>query len=78
MLSETVPAGEGLIRTMGFADFNCTNGDLCSIAHSAADTGGEFAAGAALDISWYPEVRTNIMIMNDCLYGWLYLLMDGC
>ena len=52
---ETIPSGEGLIRTMGFADFNCTDGDLCQIAHSAADTGGEFAAGQTLDLSWYPN-----------------------
>lgn len=51
---ETVPAGEGLIRSMGYADFNCTNGDLCSAAHSAADTGGEFAAAGALNLTWYP------------------------
>jgi hypothetical protein len=51
---ETVPSGEGLIRTMGFTDFNCTNGDLCQIAHTAADTGGEFAAAKLLNISWYP------------------------
>ena len=52
---ETVPAGEGLIRSIGYADFNCTNGDLCSIAHTAADTGGEFAAAVALDLAWYPD-----------------------
>ncbi len=23
---ETIPSGEGLIRTMGYADFNCTDG----------------------------------------------------
>ena len=39
LLIETIPSGEGIIRTMGYADFNCTDGDLCSIAHSAADTG---------------------------------------
>jgi hypothetical protein len=43
---------------MGFADFNCTNGDLCQIAHSAADTGGEFAAAFNLNISWYPSVSS--------------------
>jgi hypothetical protein len=53
---ETVPSGEGLIRSMGFMDFNCTHGDLCSVAHSAADTGGEFAAAAMLNLSWYPSV----------------------
>mmetsp|Transcript_2491 Transcript_2491/g.3823 ORF Transcript_2491/g.3823 Transcript_2491/m.3823 type:complete len:644 (+) Transcript_2491:52-1983(+) len=52
---EVIPSGEGLIRTMGYADFNCTDGDLCSTAHSAADTGGEFAAAASLDLSWYPQ-----------------------
>jgi hypothetical protein len=51
---EVIPSGEGLIRTMGYADFNCTDGDLCSVAHSAADTGGEFAGAASLDLSWYP------------------------
>ena len=40
MILETVPSGEGLIRTMGYADFRCTDGDLCSVAHTAADTGG--------------------------------------
>lgn len=52
---ETVPAAEGLIRSMGFADFNCSDGDLCQIAHSAADTGGEFAAASMLNLTWYPE-----------------------
>lgn len=57
---ETVPAAEGLIRSMGFADFNCTNGDLCQIAHSAADTGGEFAAASMLNLNWYPEEKWYI------------------
>ena len=51
---ESVPSGEGLIRTMGYADFNCTSGDLCQAAHTAADTGGEFVAPYILNISWYP------------------------
>jgi hypothetical protein len=54
--TEVVPSGEGIIRTMGFADFNCSDGDLCSIAHTAADTGGEFAAAKMVDLKWYPQV----------------------
>jgi hypothetical protein len=54
--AEVIPSGEGLIRTMGYADFNCTDGDLCDVAHHAADTGGEFAAAASLDLKWYPQV----------------------
>ena len=53
---EVIPSGEGIIRAMGYADFNCTDGDLCGTAHSAADTGGEFAAAASLDLMWYPQV----------------------
>lgn len=52
---ETIPSGEGLIRTMGYADFFCTDGDLCGVAHSACDTGGEFVGAATLNISWYPD-----------------------
>ena len=44
---------------MGYADFNCTDGSLCSVAHTAADTGGEFAAAASMDLSWYPRVSMN-------------------
>lgn len=55
IFAETVPSGEGLIRTMGYADFNCTDGSLCSSAHSAADTGGEFAAASLLNLTWYPQ-----------------------
>jgi hypothetical protein len=51
---EVIPAGQGIIRTMGYADFNCTDGDLCSVAHTAADTGGEFAAAASMDLAWFP------------------------
>lgn len=58
-LAEVIPSGEGLIRTMGYADFNCTDGDLCSVAHSAADTGGEFSAAASMNISWYPTVSNR-------------------
>lgn len=55
---EVIPSGEGMIRTMGYADFNCTHGDLCSIAHSAADTGGEFVAAASLELkSWFPAEK---------------------
>jgi hypothetical protein len=68
---ETVPSGEGIIRTMGFADFNCTDGDLCGTAHSAADTGGEFAAAQSLNLSWYPQVRSLEFI---CLYNITYYL----
>lgn len=69
---EVIPSGEGLIRTMGikflfpdltllgYADFNCTDGDLCGVAHSAADTGGEFAGAASLDLSWFPAVIISI------------------
>ena len=53
---ETVPSGEGIIRNMGFGDFNCTNGDLCQTAHTAADVGGEFAAAFSMNVSWYPAV----------------------
>lgn len=31
---EVIPEGEGLIRTMGYADFHCTDGALCQEAHS--------------------------------------------
>jgi glycosylphosphatidylinositol phospholipase D len=35
---EVIPDGEGLIRTMGYADFNCTEGHLCDEAHSGTNT----------------------------------------
>jgi hypothetical protein len=68
---ETVPSGEGIIRTMGFADFNCTDGDLCSVAHTAADTGGEFAAAKMVDLKWYPQVSelfdgAGRIYFNEC------------
>jgi hypothetical protein len=46
-----VPEGQGFIRQLGEADFNCT-GDLCAAAHTAADTGGEFMAAHEVDLSW--------------------------
>lgn len=52
---------------MGFADFNCTNGDLCQIAHTAADTGGEFAAAMSLNISWHPQVRMRTDLEKICI-----------
>ena len=58
---EVIPDGEGIIRTMGYADFNCTDGSLCSVAHTAADTGGEFVAAATMDVSWFPAVSTRFM-----------------
>lgn len=62
---EVIPSGEGLIRTMGYADFNCTDGDLCGVAHTAADTGGEFVAAASLDLKWFPQVNTNVLLHFD-------------
>jgi hypothetical protein len=47
----TVPAGYGFIQSLGEQDFNC-NGDLCSVAHTAADTGGEFVAAWQTDLKW--------------------------
>lgn len=61
---ETIPDGEGIIRTMGYADFNCTDGSLCGIAHSAADTGGEFAAAASMNLSWYPRVSSIMYLLG--------------
>jgi hypothetical protein len=56
---------------MGFADFNCTDGDLCSVAHTAADTGGEFAAAKMVDLKWYPQVSelfdgAGRIYFNEC------------
>ena len=65
---EVIPAGEGIIRTMGYMDFNCTDGDLCSIAHSAADTGGEFAAAVSMNLSWYPAVSIIYLFICLCMF----------
>ena len=65
---EVIPAGEGIIRTMGYMDFNCTDGDLCSIAHSAADTGGEFAAAVSMNLSWYPAVSIIYLFLCLCMF----------
>ena len=45
-------------------DFNCT-GDLCSVAHSAADTGGEFVATYQVDIGF--ESPTSWIVPTDDL-----------
>ena len=45
-------------------DFNCT-GDLCSVAHSAADTGGEFVATYQVDIGF--ESPTSWVVPTDDL-----------
>jgi hypothetical protein len=45
---------KGLIKNIGYSDFNCT-GDLCQTAHHATDTGGEFMAANQMNISWYPD-----------------------
>jgi hypothetical protein len=76
--TETIPSGEGLIRTMGYADFHCVNGDLCGEAHSACDTGGEFVAAATLNISWYPE-ETWYIPVDDLvnIYALLNSTGDG-
>lgn len=71
---EVIPAGEGLIRTMGYVDFNCVNGDLCSVAHSAADTGGEFTATASMNVSWYPAKKWYIPV--DDLVN-IYIIMNS-
>lgn len=44
------PYNYGMIETMGGIDFNCTG--LCSTAHTAADTGGEFIASYATSLAW--------------------------
>ena len=45
------PTHYGLIETIGMLDFNCS-GDLCSPAHTLADTGGEFVAAFATALPW--------------------------
>jgi len=47
----TIPTGEGFIRQLGIANFNCS-GDLCDSAHGAADTGGEFTAAHQANLDW--------------------------
>jgi len=71
---QQIPAGQGIIRTMGYADFNCTDGELCSVAHTAADTGGEFAAAASMDISWFPADQWYIPV--DDLVN-IYAIMNS-
>ena len=50
------PSGYGFIETLGLSDFNCT-GNLCSVAHTAADTGGEFVAASFVDLSFAQPLK---------------------
>ena len=55
---ETVPSGEGLIRTVGYSDFNCTDGDLCQVAHTATAQ----AVGSGLAHACSPSCTTVGMV----------------
>jgi len=64
---------KGLIKNIGYSDFNCT-GDLCSTAHHATDTGGEFVASNQMSLkSWYP--KNNWYIPVDDLVN-IYVLAN--
>ena len=69
---EVVPDGEGLIRQMGIADFNCT-GDLCDTAHHTCDAGGEFMAAHMMDLKWWPNQSWYVPV--DDLIG-IYALAN--
>ena len=64
-----VPTGQGFLRTLGAQNYNCT-GDLCSIAHSEGDAGGEFVAAYQLNLTflhslqWYVPVQDLVNIYS--------------
>jgi hypothetical protein len=57
-----VPHGYGFIQTLGIQDFNCT-GDLCQVAHSAADTGAEFSASWSTDLTFFEPLQWYAVIL---------------
>jgi hypothetical protein len=66
---------KGLIKQIGYSDFTCT-GDLCSNAHTATDTGGEFVAASQLDLSWYPS--TNWFVPTNDLVNIFQAMNTTC
>jgi glycosylphosphatidylinositol phospholipase D len=63
-----VPYGQGFIRTLGGVNYNC-HGDLCSDAHTAADTGGEFMAAHQTDLSFFHPTQWYVPA-NDTAAIW--------
>lgn len=60
------PHGYGLIETLGSQNFGC-DGNLCSVAHTAADTGGEYVASWATDLSF--EEATQWAVPTEHLHN---------
>lgn len=46
------------------------------MAHTAADTGGEFAGAASLDLSWYPAVIVDLFSIYLCKDDWFMPTTD--
>lgn len=54
---------KGLIKQIGYSEFDCT-GDLCWDAHHATDMGGEFVAATQTDLSFYPNKNWHIPVTD--------------
>ena len=58
--------GYGFIQTLGTQNFAC-RGELCSVAHSAADTGGEFVTTWSQSLDWFLPLQWPPLPNDDLI-----------
>jgi len=57
----TVPSPQGFIEQLGVSNFNCS-GELCQVAHSTADVGGEFVAAWEVNLTFFEPAAWEVPV----------------